>query len=270
MTALTDDVGVCIGTLGADPVAVARDLPAVLDAVAAAGTTSLSLHTFLGAMHGVDTVAAMLADRGLRAGALEAALAWSSGPGPANEAEAEQSVAMAEALGARALLTVVLEPEMDRSAALEGLDQLCELVAPAGLQVCLEWLPWTAMATMASAMDLMEACGRPNAALCFDTWHWMRQPGGPDTAELDRLDGARLGYLQLCDVAPEPGADVFAEAMSNRLLPGDGIVDFVGLFDVFDAKGARPYVASEIFNASILDRGPIAAAAAFHDACSRL
>lgn len=270
MTALTDDVGVCIGTLGADPVAVARDLPAVLDAVAAAGTTSLSLHTFLGAMHGVDTVASMLADRGLRAGALEAALAWSSGPGPANEAEAEQSVAMAEALGARALLTVVLEPEMDRSAALEGLDQLCELVAPAGLQVCLEWLPWTAMATMASAVDLMEACSEPNAALCFDTWHWMRQPGGPDTAVLDRLDGARLGYLQLCDVAPEPGADVFAEAMSNRLLPGDGIVDFVGLFDVFDAKGARPYVASEIFNASILDRGPVAAAAAFHDACARL
>lgn len=270
MTALTDDVGVCIGTLGADPVAVARELPAVLDAVAAAGTTSVSLHTFLGAMYGVDTVAAMLAERGLRAGALEAALAWSSGPGPAVEAEAEQSIVMAEALGARALLTVVLEPEMDRGAACEGLAQLCALVAPSGVQVCLEWLPWTAMSTMASAVELMEACGEPNAALCFDTWHWMRQPGGPDLSVLHAIDGGRIGYLQLCDVAPEPGTDVLAEAMSNRLLPGDGVVDFVGLFDVFDAKGARPYVASEIFNAAILDGGPVAAAAAFHDACARL
>jgi len=116
----------------------------------------------------------------------------------------------------------------------------------------------------------MEACGEPNAALCFDTWHWMRQPGGPDVSALDRLDGSRLGYLQLCDAAAEPAADVFAEAMTNRQLPGDGIVDFVGLFDVFDAKGARPYVASEIFNASILERGPAAAAAAYHDACARL
>lgn len=270
MTALTDDVGVCIGTLGADPVAVALDLPAVLDAVAAAGTTSVSLHTFLGAMHGVDAVATMLADRDLRAGALEAALAWSSGPGSANEAEAEQAIAMAEALGVRALLTVVLEPEMDRGAALEGLAQLCALVAPAGLQVCLEWLPWTAMPTMVSAVDLMEACGEPNAALCFDTWHWMRQPGGPDASVLDRIDGARVGYLQLCDVAAAPGDDVLTEAMTGRLLPGDGVVDFVGLFDVFDSKGARPYVASEIFNASILGHGPVVAAAAFHDACARL
>lgn len=268
MTALTDDVGVCIGTLGPDPVAVAQDLPHVLDAVAAAGTTSVSLHVFLGAMHGTATVASMLTDRGLRAGALEAALAWSKGPSDANEAEAEQIVAMADALDARKLLTVVLEPEMDRGAAAEGLAQLCSLVAPAGVQVCLEWLPWTAMPTIASAVDLMESCGEPNAGLTFDTWHWMRQPGGPDAATLDRVDGARIGYLQLCDVASTPADDVFVEAMTGRLLPGDGVIDFTDVLTTLDAKDARPYVASEIFNTSILERGVSEAAAAFHDACA--
>lgn len=270
MTALLDEIGVCIGTLGPDPFVIAQDLSPVLDAVVAAGTRSVSLHVFLGAMHGPATVATMLSDRGLRAGALEAALAWSKGPGPANEADAEQIVVMADALDARKLLTVVLEPDMDHGAATEGLAQLCALVAPAGVQVCLEWLPWTAMPTIASAVELMDACGEPNAGLTFDTWHWMRQPGGPDPDTLDRVDGSRIGYLQLCDVAPTPGDDVFAEAMSARLLPGDGIVDFPGVLATLDAKGARPYVASEIFNSEILAGGAVAAASAFHRACERL
>ena len=270
MSGLLDEIGVCIGTLGPDPFAVAQDLPAVFAAVAAAGTPSVSIHSFLGAMHGTDRVAAMLADAGLRAGALEAALAWSKGPGDANVAEAEQILAMADATGARALLTVVLEPEMDRAAAAEGLAQLCALVAPGGVQVCLEWLPWTAMATIASAHDLLVAAEADNCGITFDTWHWMRQPGGPDLDTLSRLDGSQIGYLQLCDAAATPGDDVFAEAMTARLLPGDGIVDFTGVLDLLDAMGARPYVASEIFNADILAGGATAAAAAFHDACARL
>ena len=270
MAALLDDIGVCIGTLGPDPVAIAQDLPSVFEAVAAAGTSSVSIHSFLGMMHGTDGVVAMLDEAGLRAGALEAALAWSKGPGADVLAEAEQIVAMAEATGARKLLAVVLEPDMDHGAAVEGLAELCGAVAPAGIQVCLEWLPWTAMPTIASAVELVEACGEPNAGLTFDTWHWMRQPGGPDLATLDRVDGARIGYLQLCDVAPTPGDDVFVEAMSGRLLPGDGIVDFAGVLATLDAKGARPFVASEIFNAGILAGGAAAAAKAYHDACARL
>ena len=270
MTGLLDEVGVCIGTLGPDPFVIAQDLPPVFDAVAAAGTTSVSLHTFLGAMHGVDTVSSMLSDRGLRAGALEAALAWSKGPGSDNVLEAEQVVAMSEALGAKALLTVVLEEEFDRGAAVEGLAQLCDLVAPAGVQVCLEWLPWTAMGTIATAVDLMVACGAPNAGLTFDTWHWMRQPGGPDLDTLATVDGSRICYLQLCDVAPVAADDVFAEAMTARQLLGDGIVDLAGVFDLLDTKGAHPYVATEIFNTAILDRGVREAALAFHESALRL
>lgn len=270
MTGLTDEVGMCIGTLGADPIAVAQDLPAVLAAVAASGAPSVSIHAFLGAMYGPEVVAGMLADAGLRAGALEAALAWSAGPGDAVIAEAEQLLAMAEATGAREVLTVVLDTEMDRGAASDGLAQLCGLLAPAGVRPCLEWLPWTAMPTIASAVDLLHASGAPNCGLTFDTWHWMRQPGGPDLATLDALDGGRIGYLQLCDVAPTPGDDVFVEAMTARLLPGDGVVDFHGLFDRFAAMGATPYVASEIFNSTVLEGGAAAAAVAFHEACARL
>lgn len=270
MTALLDEIGCCIGTLGPDPVTIAQDLPPVLAAVAAAGTTSVSIHSFLGMMHGPERVRSMLDDAGLRAGALEAALAWSKGPGAANLAEAESIVAMAEATGARALLTVVLEPDMDRGAAAEGLAELCRAVAPAGVQVCLEWLPWTAMATIADAHALCLAADEDNCGITFDTWHWVRQPGGPDPDTLARFSGAQIGYLQLCDASATPGDDVLTEAMSARLLPGDGVVDFGAVLDVLDAKGARPYVASEIFNAGILAGGATAAARAFHDACAGL
>ncbi len=270
MSGLLDEVGVCIGTLGPDPFAVAQNLPEVFDAVADAGATSVSLHTFLGALHGADKVSSLLADRGLRAGALEAALAWSRGAGSDNMLEAENVVEMAEALGAKALLTVVLEEQLDRGAAIEGLAQLCELVAPAGVQVCLEWLPWTAMGTIAAAVDLMEGSGATNIGLTFDTWHWMRQPGGPDFETLDRVDGSRIGFLQLCDVAPTASADVFEEAMTARLLLGEGVVDFDGLLSLLEAKGATPYVATEIFNTAILDRGVREAATAFHDSAVRL
>lgn len=270
MTALLDDIGVCIGTLGPDPFVIAQDLPPVFAAVAASGTTSVSIHSFLGMMYGPDAVVAMLDDAGLRAGALEAALAWSKGPGPDNLAEAEGIVAMAEATGARKLLTVVLESDMDRGAAAEGLAELCRAVAPVGVQVCLEWLPWTAMATIADAHALMVAAAEDNCGITFDTWHWVRQPGGPDLDTLSRFTGAQVGYLQLCDAAATPGGDVFVEAMNGRLLPGDGIVDFAGVLGTLDAMGAEPFVASEIFNAGILAGGAPAAARAFHDACARL
>jgi sugar phosphate isomerase/epimerase len=270
MTDLLDDIGCCIGTLGPDPFTIAQDLPPVFDAIAASGTRSVSLHTFLGAMHGIDGLTSMLDAAGLRVGALEAALAWSKGPSDEVRAEAELICSVAEATGATALLTVTLDPEWDEGAAIEGYGQLCELVAPAGVQPCLEWLPWTAMPTIATAHRVMTASGADNGGLTFDTWHWMRQPGGPDLGTLARCSGAQIGYLQLCDVAPTPGADVFVEAMSARVLPGDGVVDFAGVLATLDAMGATPYVASEIFNAEILADGPPAAARAFHDACERL
>lgn len=270
MTHPLDDIGCCIGTLGPDPFTIAQDLPPVFDAIAASGTRSVSLHTFLGAMHGIDGLTSMLDAAGLGVGALEAALAWSKGPSDDVRAEADLVCEVAEATGARALLTVTLDAEWDEGAAIEGYAQLCELVAPAGVRACLEWLPWTAMPTIAAAHRLMTASGADNAALTFDTWHWMRQQGGPDLDTLARCTGDQIGYLQLCDVAAVPGDDVFAEAMSARLLPGDGVVDFAGVFVALDAMDAAPYVASEIFNAEILAGGTATAAQTFHDACERL
>jgi sugar phosphate isomerase/epimerase len=57
------------------------------------------------------------------------------------------------------------------------------------------------------------------------------------------------------------------EAMTSRLLPGDGVVDFPALLAGLAAIEARPFVATEVFNPSLVaDRGPAGAATAMRDA----
>ncbi len=58
--------------------------------------------------------------------------------------------------------------------------------------------------------------------------------------------------MQLCDAAAQPGDEVMHEAMTHRLLPGDGVVAFGALLGQLDAIGARPFFATEIFNPELV------------------
>jgi sugar phosphate isomerase/epimerase len=43
-----------------------------------------------------------------------------------------------------------------------------------------------------------------------------------------------------------------AEAMTARLQPGDGVVDFASLIATLKQSGAHPFIATEIFNPGLL------------------
>ena len=78
---------------------------------------------------------------------------------------------------------------------------------------------------------------------------------------LARIPGDRIGYVQLCDAALNAGDDLLAEAMGQRLLPGEGVVDFGGVLRQLEAIGAHPFFATEIFNPGFVrDRGGVEAA----------
>jgi len=164
----------------------------------------------------------------------------------------------------------VAEAAADMGAAADGLAQLCRLVAAGGLQVTVEFLPWSGIPTIAAAARLIDAFGEPNAGVLLDTWHWTRQPCGPDVDTLRSIAPERIGYMQLSDVAPVAGDSLLAETMTNRLLPGDGVVDFAGLFTVLEEMGATPFVSSEVFNTQLVAQGAAIAARQMHDACVNL
>ena len=203
---------------------------------------------------------------------IEAATAWANGDESAAAAEADHLAALVAEHHAEQVLTVCLEPRIDdEEQARANLAGLVDRLAAAGARVVMEFLPWTAIPDLATAWRLVEPVG-PAAALVVDCWHWQRQPGGPDFELLATIPGDRIAYVQVCDAAEVPGADVMEEARTARQLPGDGVVDFAALFDALVAIGAStPFVATEIFNPALVARlGPASAAEAMRAAAERV
>jgi sugar phosphate isomerase/epimerase len=255
-------IGMCTATLIADPMAASgAQVRAAAEAAVAAGAPDLSVWAFQ--IGGLGDVAAL----GARIAVVEAAMAWAGGDAEATTAEARQLAGLAAEHGATKIVAVTMDPELaDIDRARDNLAILVEAATDAGAQVVVEFLPWSGIPDLATAWRLVEPLG-PGAGILLDTWHWQRQPGGPDRELLRRIPGERIGYVQLCDAAARPDGDPLTEAMSSRLLPGDGVVDFAEVAALLEEIGATPFVATEIFNPSIvIDRGTEGAAVAMLEA----
>lgn len=249
----------CTATLLVDPMnATEPEVRAAGEAAVAAGFGDASVWAFqLGAFDGV----------GLQIAAVEAAMAWAGTDDAAAEAEVEQFASLVQSTGATKVLACTMEPTVaDLGVASRHLGVLAERVGTLGAQVCVEFLPWSGVPDLATAWRLIEPLPA-SAGITLDMWHWQRQPGGPNPALLASIPGERIGYVQLCDVPAEPQGDPLSDAMANRLLPGDGVVDFPGVLAVVGDTGASPFYATEIFNPSMVAaRGPLETAIAMRDA----
>jgi len=85
--------------------------------------------------------------------------------------------------------------------------------------------------SLACALALVAAVGRPNLRILVDALHWMR--AGDDAASL-RAYPALLGYVQLCDGplrAPVGRDALIQEARTSRLAPGEGEFPLGDLLD---------------------------------------
>jgi 4-hydroxyphenylpyruvate dioxygenase len=109
---------------------------------------------------------------------------------------------MAESLGARSI-NVAAAFVSDRSfeELVECYGRLCERVAEFGLRADLEFLPWTAVDTLSTAFELVEAVDMPNAGVMFDFWHFFNSGENLDVLRnLEPQQAARITSLQLNDV----------------------------------------------------------------------
>lgn len=248
-------LGICTATLVVDPMAAGdAEVRAAGEACLAAGVDEVSVWA-----HQV----AALDGLGLRVVALEAAMSWANADATTARAEAERLAAQAEQLGSRKLVAVCMDGHLDDlDRARDNLAVVVAASAAVGVQVCVEFLPFSGIPDLATAWSLVEPLG-PSAGILLDTWHWQRQRGGPCPDVLATIPPERIGYVQLCDVGPVPGDDLMTEAMTARLLPGEGVVDISGVLAQLWAMGADPFVATEVFNpAFVAERGPERAASA--------
>jgi sugar phosphate isomerase/epimerase len=271
---MTERPGICLGGLLPDPLAPTREtMRAAVEGAASAGFAWSSIWAWqlplLADDGSIDSARATLDRFGLRPRMVEVASAWAAGASDDEvHAEAESFATTAEAVGASLVLAVCLEPGLsDPARAQERLAALAERVRPAGASVCVEFLPWSGIPRLRDAWELVGPLD--DVGLVLDTWHWQRQPGGPDLDALASVPADRVVFLQLSDAPAKPSGSLMEETISARLLPGDGDIDYAPVTQWLSSVG--PLVAPEIFNGRLVaERGATPLAAAQYAATLRV
>jgi sugar phosphate isomerase/epimerase len=143
------------------------------------------------------------------------------------------------------------------------LRECAQALADQELRLAIEWVgPATARTlthdfihTLEGDMDLIAAVNQPNVGLLFDSFHWFTSSGSiPD---IEAVPGDLLYYVHVSD-APDKPLD--QQVTLERLLPGEGIIDWSGMLGALKNKGYDRHVSVEVFDKELQAMGLDAAA----------
>ena len=131
-------------------------------------------------------------------------------------------------LEAKAILVAGTDPDEFRLMA--SYASLCEAALPFGFSVDLEFMPWTHVPDVASALRVVAGAAQPNGGVLVDPLHFSRSRSS--LAEVAQIPRQWLHYIQICDAPAElpntmEGND--RAARGERLLPGEGGIDLAGI-----------------------------------------
>ena len=191
-------------------------------------------------------IAGVIGDNGLVLDEIEFVTGWSSDDAAEQQRGRrveEDLYALADAVGARQLNVGSVEP-IGALPPLEAVAQrfasLCERAAVHGLQVALEFMPWTGIPDAATAWDIVRLGGRPNGGVLVDTWHYFRGAAAPE--QLRAIPAGRIFGVQINDAAREVAGPLREDSLLRRRLPGEGSFDLTGFVRLLDEMGvAAPY-----------------------------
>ena len=131
-------------------------------------------------------------------------------------------------LGASDLLVAGNDP--DEARLTNSFAAFCELAGNHGLSASLEFMPWTDAKDLRQAARIVERTGRDNAGVVIDPFHFSRSRSRIE--DIATVSPSRFRFMQFCDVPaaiPPTMEEVLAEARGERLFPGEGDIDLVGL-----------------------------------------
>ncbi|WP_436770973.1 sugar phosphate isomerase/epimerase family protein [Yinghuangia sp. YIM S09857] len=249
----------CLNTFTFSPYAGAKepvDFAALLDGVRTAGFEALSLDAFTLAAYAesgrsFDQLAEQMRAAGLTCPEM---LGFVVAEDETSTLDGARQVAEAMgAFGSQFALGMVTLPADARCQDLFA--RCAEIIAASGGKAAVEFLPFTPIATIADARALVRHAGTDRAGVLVDSWHVFN---GPNTlADLAAIPAEELAYVQFCD-HPQvlgPDADTATEAMSNRVMPGDGVFDLHGFRAALDAVGFDGLVSVEVINPRLAELG---------------
>ncbi|MFO1413229.1 MAG: sugar phosphate isomerase/epimerase [Burkholderiales bacterium] len=131
-------------------------------------------------------------------------------------------------LGAANALIAGNDP--DESRLVDRFAELSDLAAAFRIAPCLEPMPWTDVKSFADGARVHRRANRANAGVLIDAIHFDR--AGSTAAEIGTVPASWFRYVQLCDAPAERPRDLeglLHQARAERLLPGDGGLDLVGI-----------------------------------------
>ena len=124
--------------------------------------------------------------------------------------------------------------------------ELADYAADKGVRIMFEPLSpilmnaFTFVGTLDEALRLIEDVDRENFGLALDVWHVWREPAVAE--RLAALKGLIFG-VHVCDWPAGEPRDV-----SDRVLPGDGLIDLPALLGAIDRSGYTGAYCLEVFS----------------------
>lgn len=124
-----------------------------------------------------------------------------------------------------------------------GLNKLGKIAADRGFKLCFHHHMATIVQTLAETKRLLDDTDPRYVYLCFDTGHFTF--AGEDPVQAAELFGPRIGHVHLKDIRPAKMKQAYQEGFKFRravlegcfTVPGDGCVDYPGIFKALDDSG---------------------------------
>jgi sugar phosphate isomerase/epimerase len=122
--------------------------------------------------------------------------------------------------------------------------QVADSIADTGVDLCIEfnWSPL--VKSLRAAAEIARRSGRANVGTIFDPAHYHCTPTKFD--QLNAENVATIKHVHVDDIRDKPAE--LSNCNSDRLLPGEGILDLPALFGRIEALGYEGYFAIEMFS----------------------
>ena len=99
-------------------------------------------------------------------------------------------------------------------------------------------------------VQFAKECG-PNVGMMLDSWHWHHGEG--TIADILNAGKERIVHVQVADAPKIPAEDI---RDNERLMPGEGIIDFKAFFQALKKIGYTDGVSPEVFGRGLKDIPP--------------
>ena len=147
--------------------------------------------------------------------------------------EFERALELGGELGAKHMIMSAWTTRRDdRNFLLDVYAETCDLAAPFGVTIDLEFPSFSRLRTLDEVLDIVRAADRPNGGVLVDTLylHLSRV----DLGELLHVPPEWLHFLHISDCLPgiaDTREGMIQLARDARLYPGEGWIDFAGIIE---------------------------------------